>query len=69
MPSCLPLNNKPTIQYDSATLRKIGNASHHDKYYEILPFGCIQVIRNLDLTLSQHLDAIKENLGNWGRME
>ena len=48
-PPHLPLNNKLTIQYDSDTLRKIGNASYHDKYCKILPFGCIQVIRTLRL--------------------
>ena len=49
--SHLSLNNKHTIRYDPSVLREIGKASQHDKHYRILPFGCIQVIRNLRLNV------------------
>ena len=47
--SCLALNNKTTIQYNSDTHKKIGHTSYLDKRYKILPFGSVRVIRNLRL--------------------
>ena len=42
-------NNKNTIRYHPDALRCIGDDINHDRRYKILPFGCIETIRNLKL--------------------
>ena len=50
-PSCLTLNNKSTICYHPDALACIGDDIHHDRRYNILPFGCIKTIWNLRLNV------------------
>ena len=45
------LNNKQAIQYDSATLKNMEDAIHHENRLRVLAFGAIHVIRSLGLNV------------------